>query len=202
MLIILTQWLESITLWHHVAKYITQTFMYLDALVTYPYCNKQCPWCICRDCMGSRGKPTYWHLLLVQEEGSASREYGKILKHISNRWLSLERCVQRIIEKYIGLKSYFFIEHFADSRFERLCKSTHRNCPVVSPCLHSTVYQFQQVATVRWASNPCSSWLSHKACKNSGKSYYQGKCWKKNLNVTKIDFGWSTDLHTKSIDRQ
>ena len=47
-------------------------------------------------------------------------EYSKILKHVSTRWLSLERCVQRTLEKYSGLKSYFLSEEFADQRFSRL----------------------------------------------------------------------------------
>jgi hypothetical protein len=46
-------------------------------------------------------------------------EYAKILKHVSTRWLSLERCVLRILQKYEGLKSYFLSEHFAEARFER-----------------------------------------------------------------------------------
>ena len=37
------------------------------------------------------------------------------------RWLSLERCVERTIKKYAGLKSYFLSENFADARFQRLC---------------------------------------------------------------------------------
>ena len=48
------------------------------------------------------------------------QEYAKILKHVSTRWLSLERCVERTLKKYAGLKSYFLSEHFADARFERL----------------------------------------------------------------------------------
>jgi len=48
------------------------------------------------------------------------QEYAKILKHGSTRWLSLERCVQRTLEKYAGLKSYFLSESFAEARFERL----------------------------------------------------------------------------------
>ena len=47
-------------------------------------------------------------------------DYEKILKHVSTRWLSLERCVQRTLEKYSGLKSYFLSEEFADHRFSRL----------------------------------------------------------------------------------
>ena len=49
-----------------------------------------------------------------------NQEYAKILKHGSTRWLSLERCIQRTLEKYSGLKSYFLSEHFSESRFMRL----------------------------------------------------------------------------------
>ena len=46
-------------------------------------------------------------------------EYSKILKHVSTRRLSLERCVERILQKYEGFKSYFLSEHFAVALFER-----------------------------------------------------------------------------------
>lgn len=47
-------------------------------------------------------------------------EYRKFLKHVSTTWLSLERWVQRTLEKYKGLKSHFLSEEFADQRFSRL----------------------------------------------------------------------------------
>ena len=47
-------------------------------------------------------------------------EYAKILKYVSTRWLSLERCLERTLKKYASLKSYFLSEEFADARFERL----------------------------------------------------------------------------------
>ncbi len=47
----------------------------------------------------------------------------KFLKHSSTRWLSLERCVERTLKKYAGLKSYFLSEEFADARFQRLVKA-------------------------------------------------------------------------------
>lgn len=49
-----------------------------------------------------------------------NQKYAKILKHGSTRWLSLERCIQRTLEKYSGLKSYFLSELFSESRFVRL----------------------------------------------------------------------------------
>ena len=58
--------------------------------------------------------------ILVEHMEFCGQEYAKILKHVSTRWLSLERCVQRTLEKYDGLKSYFLSEHFADQRFVRL----------------------------------------------------------------------------------
>lgn len=44
-------------------------------------------------------------------------EDTKILKHVSTRWLSLERCVQSTLEKHSGLKSYFLREEFAEVKF-------------------------------------------------------------------------------------
>ena len=58
--------------------------------------------------------------ILVEYMQFCDKEYGKILKHSSTRWLSLERCIQRTIEKYAGLKSYFLSEDLADARFKRL----------------------------------------------------------------------------------
>ena len=37
-------------------------------------------------------------------------EYRKILKHINVRWLSLEAAIDRILQQYPALKSYFLSE--------------------------------------------------------------------------------------------
>ena len=58
--------------------------------------------------------------VLAEYMDFCNQKYAKILKHGSTRWLSLARCIQRTLEKYAGLKSYFLSEHFPDSRFERL----------------------------------------------------------------------------------
>lgn len=58
--------------------------------------------------------------VLVEYMQFCDQEYAKILKHVSTRWLSLERCVERALQKYAGLKSYFISEDFADARFQRL----------------------------------------------------------------------------------
>ena len=49
-----------------------------------------------------------------------NQEYREVLKHLSVRWLSLEKCLNRAVLKHISLKSYFESEHFADERFQRL----------------------------------------------------------------------------------
>ena len=58
--------------------------------------------------------------VLLEYMEFCGHEYSKILKHVPTRWLSLERCVQRTLEKYSGLKSYFPSEEFAEERFSRL----------------------------------------------------------------------------------
>ena len=58
--------------------------------------------------------------VLLEYMELCGHEYAKILKLLSTRWLSLERCVRQTLEKYSGLKSYFLIEEFADQRFSRL----------------------------------------------------------------------------------
>ena len=37
-------------------------------------------------------------------------EYRKIIKHVSTRWLSLEKVVERTLKQYAGLRSYFLSE--------------------------------------------------------------------------------------------
>ena len=49
-----------------------------------------------------------------------NQEYREVLKHLSVRWLSLEKCINRAVLKHISLESYFESEHFADERFQRL----------------------------------------------------------------------------------
>ena len=53
----------------------------------------------------------------------ADVEYREILKHISVRWLSLERAVSRILSQYESLKSYFLSESDSSPRFKRLPKA-------------------------------------------------------------------------------
>ena len=37
-------------------------------------------------------------------------EYREIVKHVSTRWLSLEKAVGRVLQQYDALKSYFLSE--------------------------------------------------------------------------------------------
>ena len=61
------------------------------------------------------------------------QEYQSVLKHLSVRWLSLEKCISRTNLKFTSLKAYFLSESFADERFQRLCmKFTN---PLLEPCM-------------------------------------------------------------------
>ena len=62
-----------------------------------------------------------------------NQDYQQILKHISVRWLSLERCVDRVLKKLPSLKSYFLSEDSADERFKRLHKAFSN--PLLEPIL-------------------------------------------------------------------
>ncbi|XP_068677860.1 uncharacterized protein [Montipora foliosa] len=75
--------------------------------------------------------------ILLEYMQFCNQEYGKILKHSSTRWLSLERCIQRTIEKYAGLKSYFLSEDAADARFKRLHKAFENPLTEVSLFFHN-----------------------------------------------------------------
>ena len=44
---------------------------------------------------------------LAQYTEFCDQEYGKILKHVSTRWLSLEKSIIHVLVQYISLKSYF-----------------------------------------------------------------------------------------------
>ena len=43
--------------------------------------------------------------------------YRDIVKHVNTRWLSLERAVERVLQQYTALRSYFASEHDANPRF-------------------------------------------------------------------------------------
>ena len=75
--------------------------------------------------------------ILLEYMQFCNQEYGKILKHSSTRWLSLERCIQRTLEKYAGLKSYFLSEDAADARFKRLHKAFENPLTEVSLFFHN-----------------------------------------------------------------
>ena len=75
--------------------------------------------------------------ILLEYMQFCNQEYGKILKHSSTRWLSLERCVQRTLEKYTGLKSYFLSEDAGDARFKRLQKAFENPLTEVSLFFHN-----------------------------------------------------------------
>ena len=46
--------------------------------------------------------------------------YRAVIKHVSTRWLSLEYAVQRTLQQYPALRSYFLSSHETQARFQRL----------------------------------------------------------------------------------
>ena len=48
------------------------------------------------------------------------QEYEEVIRYVSTRWLCLEKCLNRELKKYPGLKSYFLSEGLRDERFLRL----------------------------------------------------------------------------------
>ena len=75
---------------------------------------------VCVDCFYWFDKSTKRKGKLVDYYEFCDQDYQSVLKHISVCWLSLERCIVRILKKYPSLKAYFLSEHFADERFRRL----------------------------------------------------------------------------------
>ena len=45
--------------------------------------------------------------MLKEFQSFTETEPMKLLKHCSTRWLSLERCVRRLLQQWAALKSYF-----------------------------------------------------------------------------------------------
>ena len=59
-------------------------------------------------------------------------EYRKIIKHVSTRWLSLQRAIERVLKQYNSLQSYFISESCSEDRFVRLNKKFSN--PLVEVC--------------------------------------------------------------------
>ena len=108
---------------------------------------------VCVDCFYWFDKSTKRKGKLAEYFECCDQEYQSVLKHLSAHWLSLERCVGRILKKYSSLKSYFLSEHFADERFTRL--NRWFNNPLREPALFFqsscdiNFYQLQSTPSMR-----------------------------------------------------
>ena len=77
-------------------------------------------------------------------------EYEDAIKYGSTRWLSLERCINRELYKYTGLKSYLLSEGLSDKRFCRLSKSFNDSMTKVYLLFlqcYILVYEYQPVSS-------------------------------------------------------
>ena len=57
---------------------------------------------------------------LAEYADFCNQEYRQIVKHVSTRWLSLEKSVTRTLTQYASLRSYFLSEQESSARFKRL----------------------------------------------------------------------------------
>ena len=55
------------------------------------------------------------------------QDYEEVIKYISTRWLCTERCINRELKKFSGLRSYFLSESENDRRFKRLTETFSNN---------------------------------------------------------------------------
>lgn len=130
------------------------------------------------------------------------QEFKTVLKHLSVRWLSLERCLNRILSKLPSLRSYFASEHFMDDRFQRL--QTWFQNPLLEPALmfqSSAIQLFTNFNQLLQRDEPCIHFL--KASMESLARRLANRIMKPNAmhNITSIT---QLDLHDDSIykDRQ
>ena len=75
-----------------------------------------------------------------------NQEYQSVLRHLSVRWLSLERCMERILKKLPSLKAYFQSEEVRDDRFQRL--NAWFNNPLLEPALLFNTAAIQSLRTL------------------------------------------------------
>ena len=69
------------------------------------------------NCCGYTTKSHFWFDKNTKRKASLVEyctfrytEYRQIKKHVNTRWLSLERAVQRVLQQFDPLKSYFLFE--------------------------------------------------------------------------------------------
>ena len=75
---------------------------------------------LCIDMFYWFDKSSKWKGKLNEYFRFSDQEYQSVLEHVSVRWLSLEKCMNRILKKFGSLKSYFLSEEWVDERFQRL----------------------------------------------------------------------------------
>uniref|UniRef100_H3ARC8 HAT C-terminal dimerisation domain-containing protein n=1 Tax=Latimeria chalumnae TaxID=7897 RepID=H3ARC8_LATCH len=74
----------------------------------------------CIDCYYYFGKSTKLKSSLEDFCMFCDVEYRQIMKHVHTRWLSLEVAINRLLQQYTALKSYFLSVNDSCVRFERL----------------------------------------------------------------------------------
>ena len=87
-----------------------------------------CGFDVADDCTGSDCTDLYYWFYKSSKRKSVLKEYNefcnevyaKVIRNVSTRWLCLEKCISREIDKYDGLKSYFLSEDFPNAWFQRL----------------------------------------------------------------------------------
>ena len=120
----------------------------------------------------------YWFDKSTKRKGVLA-EYvefcDQIVKHGSTRWLSLERCVQRTLEKYGGLKSYFLSESFAEARFEAPPCLENPLAKVALFFHRASIPLFTKFNKLLQSDEPaiCIVHDCHKTSENSGELHYQ-----------------------------
>jgi hypothetical protein len=83
-------------------------------------------------------------------------EYRKIIKHVSTRWLSLQRAIERVLKQYNSLRSYFLSESCSEARFVRVNKIFSN--PLVEVYLlffHSILSLFNAFNLLLQREDPC-----------------------------------------------
>ena len=93
--------------------------------------------------------------ILKEYNEFCNEEYADVVEFASTRWLSLEKCISREIDKFDGIKSYFLSENHSEERFKRLKQSYEDSMTIIYlRFYHSTLPVFNNFNKLLQSEDP------------------------------------------------